>query len=288
MIRILYVIFLAVIVGSFAADEAQSKIDTNVPDDISGEERKAVVIEDFETGTVGGDTGWQIQSEPKQFVNAETEKKLKMKNPVPVLEMKLINGFPNDMSVEEWSLTDLGKKKEKCLGVKFQFRYPGASNSIHILPPKELDWKRKNPVYRYNPSTRKDEQERGLQLPGKARGISMWIHARGKPYTLEVWVKDYRGDTHVFKFGSVNFVGWRPLKIYIPTNVPMETSSYPQIRVAKITRFVLRAIPGANAEDLTEPTFFFFDQIKVLTDTFEVNFDGQELDKAFSGESRNK
>ena len=88
MTRIIYVLFLAIIVGSFAADEVQSKIDTNVPADISGEQLRAVVIEDFESGTVGGDTGWQVLSEPKQFVKAETEKKLKMKNPVPVLEMK--------------------------------------------------------------------------------------------------------------------------------------------------------------------------------------------------------
>ena len=285
MTRILYVLILAIFIGSFVVDEVQSRIDTNVPADISGEQLRAVVIEDFETGTAGGETGWQVKSEPKQFVSAETEKKLKMKNPVPVLELKFLNGFPNDMSVEEWSLTDLGKKKERCLGVKFKFRYPGSSNSIHIIPPKELNWRTKKPKYRYNPSTRKDEQENGLQLPGKARGLSMWIHARGKPYTLEVWVKDYRGDTHVFKFGSVRFVGWRPLKIKIPSSVPMETDTYPQIRVAKITRFVLRSIPNATSEDLIEETFFFFDQIKVLTDTFEVNFDGQKLDDAFSGVS---
>ena len=29
----------------------------------------------------------------------------------------------------------------------------------------------------------------------------------------------------------------------------------------------------------------FFDQLKVLTESFEVNFDGQDLDKAFKSDS---
>jgi hypothetical protein len=257
---------------------------TNVPADLSGDEELAVVIEDFENSTVG-DNGWQVESVPKKFVKAETEQKLKMKNPVNVLEMKIIPGNPNDMNVQEWSLTEKGKKKEKCLGVKFQFRYPG-TNEIHILAPPQLDWKDKTPKLTFNPSTGKDEQERGLELPGKAKGISLWVHGRGHPYTMEVWVKDYRGATHILKFGSVNFVGWRPMRAFVPASVPQEFESFPQTRILKITRFVIRAVPNASREELMEVAYFFFDQIKVLTDTYEVNFDGNELHKIFDGGSK--
>jgi len=263
---------------------AQSKIITNVPADISANEELAVVIEDFENATVG-DNGWQVESVPRKFVKAETEQKLKMKNPVNVLEMKLIPGGPNDMNVQEWSLTEKGKKKEKCLGVKFQFRYPG-TNEIHILAPPQLDWKDKTPKLTFNPSTGKDEQERGLELPGKAKGISIWVHGRGHPYTMEVWVKDYHGATHILKLGSINFVGWRPMKVAIPVNVPQEFESFPQTRITKITRFVIRAVPNASREELMEVAYFFFDQVKVLTDTYEVNFDGNELHKIFDGGSK--
>jgi len=280
-------VLCVIAIGSLTPKNADSKIITNVPADVSGEEMKAIVIDDFEAATVGGDTGWDVQSEPKQFKSTETEQKMKMKNPVPTLEMKLINGFPNDMSVEEWSLTGLGKKKEKCIGIHFKFRYPG-DNSIHILPPKELDWRSKKPVYSFNSSTLQNEQDRGLELPGKARGISLWVHGRGKPYNLEVWVKDYIGETHVLPFGSVNFVGWRPMKVYLPSYIPQATETYPQTRVSKITRFVLRVVPNSTAEEQTEETYFFMDQIKVLTDTFEVNFDGQNLDEAFGGGAINK
>jgi hypothetical protein len=263
---------------------AQSKIITNVPADISADEELALVIEDYENATVG-DNGWLVESVPRKFVKAETEQKLKMKNPVNILEMKLIPGGPNDMNVQEWSLTEKGKKKEKCLGIKFQFRYPG-TNEIHVLAPPQLDWKDKTPKMTFNPSTGKDEQERGLELPGKARGISVWVHGRGHPYALEAWVKDFRGATHILKFGSINFVGWRPMKVAIPISVPQEFESFPQTRITKITRFVIRAVPNAPREELMEVAYFFFDQVKVLTDTYEVNFDGNELHKVFDGGSK--
>ncbi|MBN2077669.1 MAG: hypothetical protein JW838_01800 [Spirochaetes bacterium] len=272
---------IALVLGFVAAEPAQSKIITNVPADVSGDEELAVVIEDFEAAEVS-DKGWKIESMPKQFTKAETEERLKMKNPVPRMEMKVVAGAPNDMNVEEWSLTGLGKKKEKILGVSYRFRYPG-TNEIHIIPPLEVDWKDRNPVMSYNASTGKEEQERAIQLPGQAKAISLWVHGRGHPYDLELWLKDHTGATHVLKFGSVNFVGWRPLSVQIPGNIPQTYMSYPQTRVTKITRFVLRAVPNAPRGELMEVAYFFFDQLKVLTSTYEVNFDGSDLHKIFDG-----
>jgi hypothetical protein len=179
------------------------------------------------------------------------------------------------MAIEEWSLTDQGKKKEKILGVKFKFRYPGY-NSVHILAPKEVDWKSKKPVLRYNPATRKDEQERGLQLPGQAKAISLWVHGRGNPYDLEVWLKDYRGDTHVLKFGTVNFVGWRPLKVYLPKSIPQSYESF--TNVGYLNNRICSEKQGlkSHAEGYCD-TYFFFDQIKRAECTYEVIFDGQKL-----------
>ena len=273
-----------VCLGVLGTDTAQSKIITNVPADVSGDELKAIVIEDFENATLG-DNGWKVDSVPKRFAKAETEQKLKMKNPVNRLEMKVIGGGPNDMNVEEWSLTDKGKKKEKCLGVAFQFKYPG-KNEVHILAPPQVDWRDKTPKFTYNPSTGKDEQERGIELPGKSKGISIWVHGRGHPYTLEAWVKDYRGATHIIKFGSINFVGWRPMNADIPVFIPQEFQSFPQTRVTKITRFVIRAVPNAPREELMETTYFFFDQLKVLTATYELNFAENAPHKIFDGVSK--
>jgi len=271
--------------GFMTVKEVDSKVMTNIAPDLSGEELRAVVIEDFENSQIAtelnGD-GWFIETNPRKYEKAEMEEKMKRKDPVLHLEMKLVNGGPNDLKPEEWSVTDLGKVREKVLGLKFKFRYPG-SNSVSILAPKEVDWKSKTPYLRMNYATGKEEQQRGLQLPGNAKAISLWVHGRGNPYDLEAWLEDYKGNTHILKFGSVNFVGWRPLKVYIPPSVPQTYESYPQTKVTRITRLVLRAQTSRHAEELTTDTYFFFDQLKVLTDTYEVNFDGDNLHNAFDG-----
>jgi len=276
-------IIASVAVAFIAPQIALSRLDTNVPADISEDELKALVVEDFEKVIIG-DNAWNVKTTPKRFTKDDTEKKLKMKNPVSKLELKSVPGGPNDMAVEEWSLTGLGKTKEQCLGVNFQFKYPG-TNSVHIIPPLEIQWKEKFPVLSYNSALGKEVQEPGIELPGRAKAISLWVHGRGHPYDLELWLKDFKGDTHILKMGSVKFVGWRPMKADIPASVPQSYASYPQTRVTKIVRIVLRAQPNAHAAELMENTYFFFDQIKVLTDMYEVNFDGTELHKAFDGKS---
>jgi len=281
---VLILVFIAAF-GFMTAKEADSRVMTNIAPDLSGEELRAVVVEDFEnvriTTELNGD-GWYVETNPKKYEKADTADKMKRKDPILFLEMKLVKGGPNDLRAEEWSVTDLGKAKESVLGLKFKFRYPG-TNSVSILPPKEVDWKSKKPYLRMNYATGKEEQERGLQLPGNAKAISLWVHGRGNPYDLETWLEDYRGNTHILKFGSVNFVGWRPMKVYIPVGIPQAYESYPQTKVTRITRFVLRAQTYRHAEELTTDTYFFFDQFKVLTDTYEVNFDGEDLHNAFDG-----
>ena len=132
-------------------------------------------------------------------------------------------------------------------------------------------------VLTFDPGLGKDIQERALQLPGRVKGLSVWVHGRGNDFYLEAWVTDWKGEVHILKFGSMNFVGWQPLKAFVPPYIPQSIESYPQTKVLKIIRFVIRATPDASTEEM----FMFFDQVKVLTDTFEVNFDGQGLEEAF-------
>ena len=250
--KVLIPVFAVVFAGvvAFGTHTAYSKIVTNVPPDISADDVKAIVVEDFE----GDLSGWKIESTPKKFNTSDEAKK--KKDPVLVLDLKQISGSPSDLVAEKWSADGKGTKKEKCLGTHFQFKYPGY-NSVSIIP--------------------KDS----IRFPGRVRGLSLWVQGRGKAYDLEAWIKDYTGNVHVIKFGSVNFVGWKPLKAKIPEFIPQSIESYPQTKTLVLERLVLRADPRENTEDV----YFFFDQMKVLTESFEVNFDGQDLDKAFKGES---
>ncbi|PKL17729.1 MAG: hypothetical protein CVV49_09580 [Spirochaetae bacterium HGW-Spirochaetae-5] len=270
---------------------ADSKIVTNVPADVSGDETKALVVEDFENLKIVEkveEDGWFVTSNPKEYTKGDEEAK-KKKNPVMALKLRAVDGGPNDMKVEEaYSPTGLGKEKKKNLGVHFRFRYPG-SNSVSLEPPMEVDWKDRTPVLTYDQAMRKDVPERGIQLPGRAKAVSMWVHARGFPYTMEVWIKDFKGDVHILEKQSINFVGWRPMVFEVPANIPQSSDTYPVTRVAKLVRIVIREVSNVSGTHSSTSTrnssdvYVFFDQIKVLTDTYEVYFDGQDLHKNFEG-----
>jgi hypothetical protein len=281
---------------SLSVRNADSKIVTNVPADVTGEETRALVIEDFENSKIVEkveEDGWFVSSNPKEYQKGDDETK-KKKNPIMALKLKLVDGGPNDMKVEEeYSPTKLGKEKKKNLGLHFRFRYPG-NNSVSLEPPMELDWKERSPVKTYDQASRKDIQERGLQLPGRVKAISMWVHARGFPYTIELWVKDFRGDVHILEKKSINFVGWRPLTFEIPRDMPQSSDTYPVTRVSKLVKIVIREVTNVTGEYSgtsvrnSQDVYVFFDQIKVLTDTYEVFFDGQDLHKSFEGTSESK
>jgi hypothetical protein len=261
------IVSIAVILSGYPGMEkaAYSKILTNVPADISSKELRAVVIEDFETASE-----WKVESTPKK--NPEPKK-----DPVPVLDLKFIEGGPSDMKTEVWSADKKGMEKKRLMGLHFRFKYQGY-NRVDLIPPPEVQWDDPTKkVTSYDSRTQTYVQENAIQLPGQAKALSMWVHGRGNDFYLEAWVKDWKGEVHILKFGSLNYVGWKPLSVQIPPYIPQEVETYPQTKLLKIVRLVVRATPDATTED----SYFFFDQLKVLTDVFEVSFDGQELDKAF-------
>jgi hypothetical protein len=290
--NIVFIAFLCTVsclLINISIKDADSKIFTNVKGDVTEDELRAMVVEDFENFKIAAkieDDGWFISTTPKEYTKGDDATN-KRKNPVLKLELKSVDGGPSDMRVEEeTSPTGLGKEKKKVMGINFQFRYPG-TNSVSIEPPLEVDWKERTPVLTYDQSMRKEIQERALQLPGRIRAISMWVHGRGFPYTLELWIKDFKGDVHVLRKQPVNFVGWRPIIFDIPGFIPQTADTYPVTRVVKLVRIVLREttyISGERSQTASSNTtdaYIFFDQIKVLSDTYEVYFDGQEMHKAF-------
>ncbi len=263
---VIVVLIAVTFIGYPGLDKAAySKILTNVPADLSSKELRAVVVEDFETP---GE--WTIETTPKKNPDPK-------KDPVPFLDLKFIDGGPSDMQTEKWSADKKGMEKKKILGVHFRFKYPGY-NRVDLIPPPEVQWDDPTKkVTTYDPRTGKYTQENAIQLPGQAKGLSIWVHGRGNDYYLEAWVKDWKGEVHILKFGSLNYVGWKPLRTEIPPYIPQEVETYPQTKLLKVVRLVVRAAPDATTED----SFLFFDQLKVLTDVFEVSFDGMDLDKAF-------
>ena len=242
-----------------------------------------LVIEDFEEATVAStleEEGWFVRTNPSPYNSQETEQKLRQRNPVPALELKMLDGSPRDLEVEPWSPTGLGLQKERIMGVYFRFRYPGF-NSVHFVPPKEVDWRTREPFMRPN-AFGELTRERGLQLPGRPRAISIWVQGRGHDYNLEAWVTDHTGGVHVLHFGSINFIGWRPMIVNIPITVPIPPKALPQVNVIRLSELILRSRTNSPyIREMISDTYVFFDQIKVLTDMYESFFEGLDLYKEF-------
>jgi hypothetical protein len=201
---------------------------------------------------------------------------------------KLIaGGYPKDVKYLD---NKADKANLKVLGVKFQFTYPG-NNEVTIRPPREDKYKinrkrnyiSENVVDRNEAKQTPDKRDPkatpnsydiyGIEFPGHVRHISVWVCSRGQDYDLEGWVEDYMGNTHVIKFGHTDFVGWRPMSSQLQS-VPQSVNAYPSTRTAVFKQFKLRSNPRSGGD----PVVLFFDELRVLTDTFENHFDGADLD----------
>lgn len=268
-----YTILAAIpLLYSFAAISAGpvksgSAIKTLNGDDTDGMEIRSVQVEGFE-------------SEPWTAVVTPGD---------PEAIPAVVDAQGTPMQGEKWNSPEVGLKgttaqkcrpqnlaydetNNKCLGLRFKFIYPG-NNVVALIPPASRKIYRTLDELDHN-NKPKVQEIPGLKLPGKVKAVSVWVLGRGNDYTLEAWVQDWRGSTHVLKMGSVNFVGWRPLTAKVPIGVPQDIDTYPQTKNLVLTKLVLRSKPTAN----TEKVVIFFDAVKVLTDMYDVHFDGADVD----------
>jgi hypothetical protein len=124
-----------------------------------------------------------------------------------------------------------------------------------------------------------------LPLPGRVKMIDMWVWSGNFSYYLEAFVRDYRGVVYTIPMGDLNFVGWKNLRINIPDNVPQSKKYLPKKQSLSFVKFRIWTrpsevvvIPGMEGGDNVDKAVkFYFNNMKVLTDTFESLFDGDQM-----------
>ncbi|MCB1140835.1 MAG: endoflagellar filament sheath protein [Leptospiraceae bacterium] len=286
---------IAIATASFIglAFAEKKHVNTSNGSDLSTSELRAITLESWD------ETAWEVFTDKDginytTYPSAEGGEKYNPDLPPTAQAMrsvKLIEGsysYPRDVKYLD---NAQDKSKYKVLGIKFQFTYPG-NNEVTIRPTREDKYKivryrdfitendvdrneaKKTPDQRDPKATPNSYDIYGLEFPGLGKALSVWVCARGAEYDLEGWIEDYKGDTHILKFGSLNFVGWRPMTVKIPSFIPQSRATYPATRSAVFKQFKIRSNPKSTGD----PVILFFDELRLLTDTFEVHFDGANLD----------
>ncbi len=284
-----FVILISIVV-ILLIDGVKAGVETAIGFDLDSSELRSITVESWDRDYSGGGYGWEVL----------TDKDTRTKGPYQPIasnlqaerEVKLIKGTPADVKY------NLGKDDVRILGLKFAFTFPGY-NVVTIRPPavdhytierprpylNELaiaeNYKARscfqNPALSTSLKTQRAQMVDciiGIELPGKVEKISVWVLGRGNEYSLEGWIEDWKGDVYILKFGSLDYVGWRPLTVNIPKSLPQEVDSFPQIKTIVFKQFKIRSTPKTSLESV----YLFFDELKILTNIFEPHFDGAQVD----------
>lgn len=174
----------------------------------------------------------------------------------------ITEGYPKKAFAETWPEalygSNLEEKELEVLGIQFKFDRQGY-NYIEIIPVKEDE--EGNTVH--NP----------IEIPGRVQQLDLWAWGSDFDYYMEAHIRDFRGVVHVLRMGSLNYVGWRNLRVNFPSYVPQAQQYTPYLAGLQLEKLVVWTQPQERVHNC----YLYIDQIKILTDTFVSRFDGDEL-----------
>jgi hypothetical protein len=170
--------------------------------------------------------------------------------------------FPKISSVPVWPAQLHGANRAgneyKSLGVWGRFDRKGY-NWIDLYPVLE--------------GAAEDAAPAELPIPGRAKMLDVWVWGSNFNFYLEAYVRDYKGVVHIMQMGDLWFEGWKNLKSNIPDNIPQARRQLPARQGLTFVKFRIWTRPTERVDNFQ----VYFDQVKILTDTFESLFDGDEL-----------
>ncbi|MDR2392650.1 MAG: flagellar filament outer layer protein FlaA [Treponema sp.] len=112
-----------------------------------------------------------------------------------------------------------------------------------------------------------------IPIPGRVRYLDMWVWGSNLNYHIEAYLRDYQGVIHTVDLGSIGYQGWKNLQVAIPNNFPQAKRVLPRLAPLTFVKFRIWTAPTEQVDNF----YIYFDQLKVLTDTFEAPYDGDEL-----------
>ena len=117
------------------------------------------------------------------------------------------------------------------------------------------------------------EEPYAIPMPGRLTSIDMWVWGSNMNLSLEAYFRDYRGIVHIIPLGNLNYTGWRNLSGRIPAHIPQSRRIHPTMASLEFLKFRIWTTPLEQVNDF----FVYFNNFKILTNTFVNLFDGDEL-----------
>ncbi len=171
-------------------------------------------------------------------------------------KLQYFEGMPNSL---RWTQND-PEKTYRVLGMQTRFDRKG-DNWIEIFPVS------------------KETGENGEPLPyeiplvGNVSQVDMWVWGAGYLYYLELLVRDGDGRVHTLDFGPLNHSGWKNITVKVPGYIKQQSRLLSGPRNMTLVGMRIRSDPRENVDNFT----VYFDQLKILTDTFVNVYDGFEF-----------
>jgi hypothetical protein len=171
-------------------------------------------------------------------------------------------GYPRLNTVPAWPQALFGSNRQgndyRALGILGNFSREGY-NWIDIYPVA--------------PGDDGEEEAFEIPLPGRIQFLDMWIWGSNYNFYIDAYVRDYQGIVHVLRMGDIAFKGWKNLRVNIPASIRQSRRILPNFTGLRFIKFRLWTRPNEILGDF----YVYLDQFKVLADTFESFYDGDDL-----------
>lgn len=112
-----------------------------------------------------------------------------------------------------------------------------------------------------------------LPVEGITKTVSVWVVGRNYKHTLKLVLEDYWGRQFELYMGKLNHSGWKQMTVAIPPQHPNGKNGIIQKDYHYGTRMGLKIVGfkiECDPEDAYGSYFIYFDDMRVVTDLYEV------------------
>ena len=173
--------------------------------------------------------------------------------------------YPKLTTVEAWPMALYGTNKAgmnlKSLGVWGKFDRRG------------YNWIDVYPIIPGTGAEGEDPEPFEIPIPGRLQYLDIWVWGSNLNFYLEAYVRDYQGVVHCINMGDLAYTGWKNLRARIPNNIQQSKRVLPRFAGLSFVKFRIWTTPVERVDNF----YVYFNQMKILTDTFESLYDGDDL-----------